>query len=227
MFESTTPLVLDIETVPLADALAAPYPEADRNPPANYKSDEAIAKWREQDRAAWQTARVKECSLNPRLGRIVSLGMKHGETELYYDATDVRDEERLLMRFWDTVSAARGKVVTWNGSWDLRFLLLRSIAHEITPLVAPSITQQWFKRYATFPHFDCKAVLTNWDAPRAGEGLTEWASFLGLEGKTEGTTGADVYGMVQRNEWDRVKEYCMADVRATAAVYEKIAPYFG
>jgi predicted PolB exonuclease-like 3'-5' exonuclease len=227
MCESITPLVLDIETVPLEDALTAPYPESQRTPPANYKSEDAIAKWREKDRADWQQARVKECSLNPRLGRIVSIGMQRGDDELYYDATDVRDEERLLGRFWEAVAAARGKVVTWNGSWDLRFLLLRSIAHGITPTVPPSVTRDWFKKYTSFPHFDCKAVLTNWDVPKAGEGLTEWATFLGIEGKTDGVTGADVYGMVQRGEWDALREYNMADVRATAAVYSKIAPYFG
>jgi hypothetical protein len=35
--------VLDIETVPTDAALAMPYPAADRQPPANYKSDDAIA----------------------------------------------------------------------------------------------------------------------------------------------------------------------------------------
>ena len=61
-------LIIDIETVPLASALAAPYPEAERQPPSNYKNADAIERWHEKDRAEWQASRVKACSLDPRLG---------------------------------------------------------------------------------------------------------------------------------------------------------------
>lgn len=223
---SPAPLVLDIETVPALEALAAPYPEGDRLPPANYKSDEAIAKWREADRAAWASARAKECSINPRLGRVVSIAFSQGGRVDSILAPAPTDERLLLQDFWARVEAARGRVVTWNGSWDLRFLLIRSIVHGVRPTVQPSIVSSWFKRFTTFPHLDCKAVLTNWDAPRAGEGLTEWATLLGIDGKTTGTTGADVWPMVQAGRWDELREYNEQDVIATAAVYETIAPYF-
>jgi predicted PolB exonuclease-like 3'-5' exonuclease len=220
-------LALDIETVPLASALEAPYPEESRTPPANYKSDEAIAKWREQDRTAWQAARVKECSLHPRLGRIVCVGLHVYGDETVLLAKTEADEPALLRAVWEHLHRAKGRVVTWNGTFDLRFILLRSLAHGILPTLPPSTTSAWFRKYTTYPHFDCKAVLTNWDAPRAGEGLTEWATFLGCAGKTDGVTGAAVAGMVEREAWEELTEYCMADVRATAAVFLKIAPYFG
>ena len=216
-------LVLDIETVPLESSMAAVYPEGDRTPPANYKSDEAIAKWREADRQKWDAALAKECSLNPRLGRILCVGTSAG-TVL---APTPDEEPELLRQTWAWLREAHGRVVTWNGSWDLRFIMIRSLAHGITPSLQPSVTREWFRRYATFPHFDCKAVLTNWDAPRAGEGLSEWAQFFGLAGKTQGISGKDVYPLYQGGMLDEIAEYCQQDVAATRAVYERIYPFFG
>lgn len=216
------PLVLDIETIPLTGALEAPYPEALRTPPGNYKSEEAIAKWREADRQKWAEERVKECSLNPRLGRVLCVGTSEGLV-----MADTADEEpELLRRTWAWLKQHKGQVVTWNGSWDLRFLVIRSLAHGVTPSLPPSVIQSWFRRYSAYPHCDCKAVLTNWDAPRAGEGLSEWADFLGVPGKLDGLHGSDVWPLYQGGQLDEIAEYCAADVAATQAIYERIAPFF-
>lgn len=221
-------LVLDIETVPLASALNADYPADDRQPPANYKSDEAIAKWRAIDVKRWEAERVKECSLNPRLGRILCIGLaadeQAGDSVLL--APDESDEANILTAFWNIVTQYNGQVVTWNGGWDLQFILLRSMANGVKPTISPYVIRGWFRKYSVEPHFDCKAVLTNWGAPKAGEGLTQWASFLGIEGKTDGVTGANVYEMYQAKQLDAVVAYCEQDVRATREIYNKIAPYF-
>lgn len=215
--------VLDIETVPLAASLAMPYPEADRNPPSTYKSDEAITKWRDNDRVTWAEARAKECSINPRLGRVLCVGMNNGIAMAETEA----DERRALTEFWTCAEMANGKVVTWNGGWDLRFLVIRSLAHGITPTLPSETIRSWFARYRTFPHFDCKAVLTNWEPFKAGEGLSEWADFLGCGGKCEGMDGSKVFPMYQAGQFQEIADYCAQDVAATLAVYEKIAPMFG
>ena len=67
--------VIDIETVPLAASMAAAYPAAERQPPANYRNADAIDAWRERDRLAWAQERAKTCSLSPRLGRVLCVGM--------------------------------------------------------------------------------------------------------------------------------------------------------
>jgi hypothetical protein len=226
------PLILDIETVPLAASMDAPYPEADRQPPANYKSDEAIGKWRAADREAWAAGRAKECSINPRLGRVLCVGMTRPQ---YLNAKPVEvalakteaDERTVLEAFWAEADKAEGHVVTWNGSWDLRFLLIRSLAHGLTPSVSAFDIAAWFKKYRTAPHFDAKAVLLNWDVKVSGEGLDEWARFLGVNGKEGGLTGADVYPLYLAGEYERIVDYCAGDVAATQAIYAKIAPMFG
>lgn len=215
-------LVLDIETIPLESALLAPYPEGLRNPPANYKSEEAIQKWREADRAKWAEERAKECSLNPRLGRILCVGTSAGL--VMADSSD--EEAGVLRQTWEWLRESNGNVVTWNGSWDLRFILLRSMALGVEPTVWPHVIRDWFRRFSVTPHCDCKAVLTNWDAPKAGEGLTEWATFLGLPGKTEGISGKDVWPLYQGGLLDEIAEYCAQDVATTQAIYDKIAPFF-
>lgn len=215
-------LILDIETVPLASALAAPYPVADRQPPGNYKNPDAIAKWRESDQAVWASARSKECSLNPRLGRVLCIGL-NGTVEM---AKTEDDEAKALVVFWDAVKVNDGEVITWNGAWDLRFLVIRSLVHGILPTIESRVVRSWFKRYVTYPHFDCRAVLTNWEPYRAGEGLEEWSAFFGVNGKAPGMSGADVYPLYQAGEFEKIATYCQQDVDATRAVYERIAPMF-
>lgn len=219
------PVVLDIETVPLEAALAVPYPVDEREPPASYKakSDMAVDAWRQADVLKWSTERVKQCSLNPRLGRVLCIGTTYGVLMAQTPA----EEANILAAVWRELVYARGRVVTWNGSWDLRFILLRSLALKVDVPLPPSVITSWFKRYSSAHHVDCKAVLTNWEPPVRGEGLSEWATFLGLAPKTAGVTGADVYGMAQRQEWTAIADYCAQDVATTAAVYEAIRPVYG
>ena len=226
------PLVLDIETIPLDSSLTRPYP-TDRQPPANYKSDETIAKWREMDRQRWETDRAKEYSLNPRLGRVLCLGWATTDDEgnllthgLEY-AAEEPSEADVLERFWRMALEADGRVVTWNGSWDLRFLVMRSLACGIQPSLGAYYIREWFRKYVTQPHFDCKAVVLNWDVRVSGEGLDEWSKFLGLPGKTEGISGKDVWPLYQGGMHDEIAEYCVRDVLATAAVYHRLLPFFG
>ena len=223
-------LVIDIETVPLEAAMLEPYPAADRQPPSNYKLAEAIAQWRVKDVIAWENARAKECSLTPRLGRVLCIGIREvgGKDALHMAVTEA-DERTILTAFWDTLLDGEHRVhdlVTWNGSWDLRFLLLRSLVRGVTPTIGGSRIRDWFRKYSfTHGHFDCKAALTNWE-PRSTEGLGEWARALNVTTKTEGLDGSDVYPLFLAGQVDDIGAYCLQDVAATAAVYEKVSPYF-
>lgn len=224
------PITLDIETVPTDEALNALYPEETRNPPANYKSEEAIARWRITDRAAWEADRVKACSLNPRLGRILCVGMQRVDEEKVdvVTAFSPSSEQTLVQSVLDALASAEGEVVTWNGAFDLRFLLVRAMILRChVPAVLARQVPYWFRKYSYYPHFDCKAALLNWDVRVSGEGLDEWSKALGVGGKTAGVTGADVYPMYKDAKYAEIREYCAQDVRSTTAVYRVVAPYFG
>lgn len=220
------PVVIDIETVPTEAALATPYPEQDRTPPENYKKPEAIAGWRERDKAKWEGDRIKECSLNARLGRVLCVGWDlNGITDALVAPTE--DCERdALQGFWGLIRETAGRVVTFNGrSFDLRFITLRSLAHGITPSIPTATVRDWFARYRVYPHCDVRDLLTNWDSWGDGT-LTDWCAFLGVPCDLHGIEGSDVYRLYRAGDLDAIAAKCRTDVRATRDLYDRAAPMF-
>lgn len=218
--------VIDIETVPLAASMAAPYPESERQPPANYKNADAIDAWRERDRLAWAQERAKTCSLSPRLGRVLCVGVGHSADTVVHYGLEERDEREILRAFWDSITdhglQMPCKAVTWNGAWDLRFLLVRSVIHGLDIPVDAHIIRDWQRPYNTDWHTDVKRVLVG-DQITKGEGLDEWSQAFGLPGKTGGWTGASVYPAYLEKRHTEIAEYCHADVAATRALYLRVA----
>lgn len=219
-------IAYDIETLPLASSLAEPYPEEDRDPPASYKHDDAIARWREKDQASWAEARVKECSLNPRLGRVAAIGyagrLKDSEDVVgWARVAETEDDERVLLEdFWLLANANR--LVSFNGlGFDVPFLITRSMLLGLTPqAIAPKL----LRRYDFSQHFDVRMALTNWDSRAPGK-MGDWLSAFGLEPKTG--NGGDVYGMAQENRWGEIAEYTATDALRTWELAVKVAPWHG
>lgn len=228
----------DIETVPLPEALAAEFDRSTVSPPANYKNPEAIEGWYAKEAERWRERRVKECSTNPRLGRIVAIGFADAKEETAVLAKSPAEEFALLGEFWRRAAAAASDagaqvgsphLITWNGGFDLRFILLRSLALGVEIPVHPSVIRSWLRKYDSRTHFDVKAVLVNHDTALmrdAGEGLDAWCAFFGLEGKPDGASGADVYAMVLAEEWEKLAGYARHDARSNWQLYARIARAF-
>lgn len=221
-------LCIDIETVPLTASIAVPFDRSSATPPANYKSPEAIAKWLDTQEAEYSASRAKACSLNPRLGRVLSCAYAVGTPEdptvqvLY--ATTEADEADVLRAFWALcLDVTAHPLVTWNGAFDLRWLIVRSIANNLLPSVAVT---DWFRRYTYTPHCDVKAFfMQEWGAKVAGEGLTEWAALCGIAGKPGDWDGSKVYPAYLAGDHDGIKAYNEADVRTTLELYRRIRPF--
>lgn len=223
------PVIIDIETVPTEAALAQSYPKGERSHPANYKDPEKIAAWYERDQAQWQEERVKECSLNARLGRVLCIGYSlpcsDGRVVSAFMAPQEEQEAAMLADFWRMVGQQGGRIVTFNGrSFDLRFLVLRSLAHGIRPSVAPETVRAWFARYVVRPHCDIRDLLTNWDQRESGT-LEEWCRFVGVAYEN-GHTGADIYELYRAAKFTEIATKCQQDVKATQALYERVATMF-
>ncbi len=224
----SAPLVFDLETVPLASSMSAPYPEADRPAPSNYKDAEKIAAWHERDREKWAAERAKECALNPRLGRIVCVGYSHGsggkiETQV---AMTEADERGVLLLLWENIAYVSGQFVTFNGlTFDVPFFLTRSLIHGITPTVSIRTVRDWTRRYSFGPHYDLRGVLTAWDA-RASGTLTDWATALGIP-NDDSVKGADVWTLYQNGDFASIAAHAEKDVATTAALYDRVSQMYG
>jgi hypothetical protein len=223
-----SPTAIDIETVPLRAALDRPYPEADRDPPANYKSPEAIYGWREKDIAAWEQDRIKQYSLSPLTGRVVAVGVASDPpgdfveeivTESLIARTEA-DERDLLTKLWIRCASA-DPLVTWNGmGFDVPFLLTRSAI-----LGVPTPRHSLLKRYATAAHYDVKMVVNGWDSYKSrGTTLDDWAQAFGLGGKS--AHGSQVYEMYRAADFASIGAYAADDARLTLALYHRVAHVF-
>lgn len=220
-------LCIDIETVPTAAAMAVPFDRATATPPSNYKSPDAIAKWLDAQEQDYAVARAKQCSINPRLGRILAiayaLGDESASPEVLYAQTPA-EEADILRQFWALCLDVQAlPLVTWNGAFDLRWIIIRSIANNVSPTVG---TVDWFRRYSFHPHCDVKTfLLQEWGSKIAGEGLSEWAALCGLDGKQDGWDGSKVYPAYLAGRHDEIREYAAGDVRTTLALYRRIRPF--
>lgn len=225
-----TALAIDIETVPLEASLQRPYPEAERQPPANYKSAEAIYGWREKDIAAWQEERIKAYSLSPLFGRVVAVGLASDPPGDLSDeivtqsmlARQEADEADVLRRLWARVEREAEPLVTWNGmGFDVPFLLVRSAI-----LGVPTPRGNFLRRYDSRLHYDVKMVTAGWDSYRArGSTLADWAQAFGLSGKL--AHGSEVYTMFRSGQLAEIGAYAAGDARLTLQLYHRVSPIFG
>lgn len=219
-------LAWDIETVPTARALALPYPAEDRQPPASYKKPESIAEWRVNDRAAWETDRIKGYSLSPLTGRVVCVGMAWHDYDggLQRDsllAVSDADERVLLGDFWARMRTAE-KGVTFNGiGFDAPFMLLRSAILGVLPSID---ARELLKRYSYEFHYDVRMALTSWDM-RARGTLNDACAAFGIPGKSG--SGADVWPLVQAGRFDDLAEYAMDDAERTLTLYDRLNRVIG
>lgn len=230
-------LGFDIETVATTEFLAQPYPEDERQPPANYKNEEAIANWRTKDREVWAAERHKEGALDPLKGRVVAIGMAwtpllqvdellpfdiDGDTAPMTVSMAAHEavETRTLQDLWRLVQEATLITSFAGAQFDLPFCVSRSLILGVT---IPNKVRAMLRKYSTRPHFDTKEVLTNWQ-PKKGHSLDAWAKALGFPTKP-GVTGADVAGLVANEQWNALALYAAHDACTTLGIAAKLAPF--
>jgi predicted PolB exonuclease-like 3'-5' exonuclease len=125
-------------------------------------------------------------------------------------------EADLLRAFWALAGHARC-VVSYNGrGFDVPFLVGRSLIHG----VAVRVDLQG-NPYSLRPHLDLFQIVGG----RAGRGPSSldvvcWA--LGLSSPKEVMDGSMVSTFYAKGELAKIAEYNAGDVRATAAVYQRI-----
>ena len=219
-------LVIDIETVGI------PWEELDP-----YVREYLIKGLSDGD--AEETRRAG--GLSPFRGKIVAIGVINiddgrscalyevpGQTEIAMERAGMRtyisgSERQILEKFW-TFFDSDSRFISFNGrQFDGPFLMIRSAIHGVVPkrdLVG--------YRYGFHPNCDLREGLNFFGTTNARQfkfNLDLACKTFNVEtSKGEGMDGRSVETKYLAGRYREIADYCLDDVRATAELYEKIAP---
>ena len=197
----TTRLFFDLETIANLDNVQhMPDPEA----PGNLKDPEKI-------KAALEAKRqdqIDRAALDPDYGEITTIGFAtrpDGEITVLHGS-----ESQMLKDFWTALESCAGRCVGYNIlSFDLPYLLRRSMAHAVT---VPYLN---LAKYRTEPVTDLMGILYNWGPAK---GLKQVARLYGLPVACPEINGA----MVGSLPLDKIIEYQVSDVKLTIALWKRM-----
>ena len=164
---------------------------------------------------------VERFSLDPTTGKVICIGLL--DTESGQERTLVNKEEtRLLASFWEYLSESPPELfVTFNGkSFDFPFLNIRSAVCRVPPSMRLPI-----RRYTAHPHLDLREALAGGDRHRRGS-LDYFCAVFGIPSPKQNLDGAKVGPAYRQGRIDDIARYCLDDCRATAALFERLKPYY-
>lgn len=219
-------LVIDIETVGI------PWEELDP-----YVREYLIKGLNDGD--AEETRRAG--GLSPFRGKIVAIGVIRlddgrscalyevpGQTELVQERAGGRtyiygSEKQILEKFWEWFDTD-SRFITFNGrQFDGPFLMLRSAINGVVPkrdLVG--------YRYQLHPNCDLREALNFYGTTNSRQfkfNLDLACKVFNIPtSKSEGIDGRSVETWYRAGRHREIADYCLDDVRATAELYEKMAP---
>ena len=207
-------LFLDIETLPADESIKAGL-ESKIRPPRNLSRPETLERWEAENKPEKVEDTFRKTALRGHRGRILCIGyIKEGPKGFNEDVITGL-EPSTLRYFWDLAKDVDLFVGFNILSFDLRFILQRSIIHGIRPT-----RQLSFARYRSDPVYD---VMEEWECwGRGNISLGELSEALGLVSPKGELDGSKVYDYYQDGRLDEVYRYCMEDVRTTRAIYRKM-----
>lgn len=219
-------LYLDIETVPTTDPGHIAAIAASITCPGNISKPESIAAWEAEKKPALVKEAVAKTSFNGAYGRIACIGWAWDDGEPQCALDGIAQSEAMTLRYaFEKITEQTPKwavptvVGHFVSGFDIRFIWQRAFVLGVRlPHWFPRDPKPWSK--------DVHDTMAMWCGARDTISLDNLCKALGVPGKDD-VTGADVAAMWQRGEFDRISEYCRADIERTRNVHRKMLTAFG
>jgi 3'-5' exonuclease len=135
-----------------------------------------------------------------------------------------RPERELIASFVDKIAALTPQLITYNGSsFDLPVLRYRAMVHGVA---APGLAARpYFHRY-TDDAVDLCDVLSSFSS-QAKATLHELCRVMGLPGKPDGISGAEIEKYYRDGHIREIAEYCESDVLNTYRIWLRYELFTG
>ena len=219
-------IFIDIETVPCQIlGIRAELSEEIKHPGV-LKKAESIAEWEREVKPAVIEEAWRKTSFDGGLGQIVCIGWAVDDEEVrsLQVADLTRNSEWMLLIEWFTElrnlhAGMSGRVPTLIGhnhvAFDLPFIWKRAMIQAVKPPF-------WFHRDIKPWSDSIFDTMTEWSGVRDRISMDRLCRILGIPGKADGPTGADVWPMVLAGKIDDVAEYCRSDVWRTREIFKRM-----
>lgn len=204
-----TYLVLDFETIPDGDLLNAVKHQGQKT------TEEAISIAIKQ---AKEASNDKSDFIPLPFHIPVALGIMLLSKESVVSDVLVGSPKSIAKKFWSLYEATTPIIVSYNGrGFDLPLLELVSMREKLV------IPKPYWGKYGPRNrfgdgHVDLQEFINNFGSARMFGGLDTIAKMIGLEGKSD-VCGSDVYRLHLEGKKDEIREYCLRDVKDTAAIF--------
>ena len=205
---------IDIETIPEQNPDLEKYKEGVK-PPATYKKAESIKKWMDENADKEAESKWLKTSFNGAYGEIVCICIEVNGSACTFKRES--NEKALLASFWTfldvELSGRNPYFIAHNAKFDLPFLWHRSVINRVRPVHFMPHGRNGQAYYCT---------MESWAGFNKTISMDNLAKVLGIEGKSKGMTGADVWPEYQKGNIDKIAEYCADDVRVLREIYNRM-----
>lgn len=176
--------------------------------------------------------------LSPLTGKIVSIAVYNPDTKkgaVYFQAPGKKiasfnkgdiefvatDEQGILKNFW-AAAVKYEEFVTYNGHcFDVPFIITRSAVNRIRPTKNLMSNRYYRSQYINAKHVDLMDQMTFYGAVQNRPKLHLVCRAFGIKSpKDEGVAGGDVAKLFQKGYYQKIAEYNVRDVVATAELYK-------
>ena len=222
-----TNIYIDIETAPTNDEEVIKSIRDNITPPGNYKKQESIEKWLEDNLESETDLLVRKTALDGLYGQIISIAwaIDDGEVNCITRKNYDYREENLLANFFSKINDIRDKhnqrqvISTWVGHYitgfDLRFIWQRCVINKVKPLVhIPYSAKPWDSSV-----FDTKVEWSGLSNYSGSSSLDKLSRIMLGHGKGE-INGSNVFDYWKAGEIEKVAAYNKQDVEDCRKLYK-------